>query len=62
MFTLHVQGQCRDQLYGFNVHLCRIFFSEASLILDKASLYKICRRWRSCAVANVNFKTCPELH
>ena len=64
MFTLHVLGQCRDQLNGLNIHLYRIFFSEASLILDKACLYKICRRWRevSCAVADVNFKTCPEFH
>ena len=38
MFTLHVLGQCRDRLYGFKIHLYRIFFSEASLILDKASL------------------------
>ena len=38
MFTLHVLGQCRDQLYGFNIHLYGIFFLEASLILDKASL------------------------
>ena len=27
-----------DQLYGFNIHLSGIFFSEASLILDKACL------------------------
>ena len=38
MFTLHVLGQCRDRLYGFNIHLYGIFFSEASLILDKATL------------------------
>ena len=41
MFILHVLGQCRDRLYDFNIHLYRIFFSEASLTLDKASLQKL---------------------
>ena len=41
MFTLHVVGQCRDRLYGFNRHVYRIIFSEASLILGKASLQKL---------------------
>ena len=38
MFTLHVLEQCKDQLYGFTIHLYGIFFSEASLTLDIASL------------------------
>ena len=38
MFTLHVLEQCKDQLYGFTLHLNGIFLSEASLTLDIASL------------------------
>ena len=50
MFTLHVLRQCRDRLYGFNIHLYTIFFSEASLTLDKASLQDLQKLEKKSAV------------
>ena len=63
MFTLHVLGQCKDQLYGFTIHLYEIF-SEVSLILDIASLPDLQKLVGTSAVlfADFNLKTCPELH
>lgn len=60
MFTLHVLGQCKDQLYGFTIHLYEIF-SEVSLILDIASLQKLVGT-SAVLFADFNLKTCPELH
>ena len=67
MFTLHVLGQCRDRLYGFKIHLYRIFFSEASLTLDKASLQDFQKLEGKSAVPllmsiSKHVKTCTELH
>ena len=34
-------AQCRDQSYGFTIHLYGIFFSAASFALDIASLHDL---------------------
>ena len=33
MFTLHVLAQCRDQSYGFTIHLYGIILAAASFAL-----------------------------
>ena len=38
MFTLHVLAQCRDQSYGFTIHLYGIFLAAA---LDMVSLHDL---------------------
>ena len=40
MFTLHV-WQCRDQSYGFTIHLYGIFLAAVSFALDMASLHAV---------------------
>ena len=40
MFTLHV-WQCRDQSYGFTIHLYGIFLAAVSFALDMASLHDL---------------------
>ena len=41
MNTFYLACSCRDQSYGFTIHLYGIFFSAASFALDIASLHDL---------------------